>query len=165
VHANSFRRVQELRKEWVPAGSSVLDVGGADVNGTYQPIFADCRYVTLDHERADVIVDGYDWPLEDESFDVVVSGQCLEHDKFFWLTLKNIARVLKPGGIFLLVVPWEAPVHRYPIDCWRFLPDSASVMGEWANMELIEQHGDAGRREGKPGLADLACAYRKRGAG
>ncbi len=83
---------------------------------------------------------------------MVISGQCFEHDKFFWLTLKNIAAVLRPGGPFFLIVPAEWPIHRYPIDCYRFLPDSLAAMAEWAELELIETRFE---------LPDLGGVFRK----
>src|SRR6266545_3768782 len=121
MHRNSYLMMREMKRKYVVSGSKVLDVGGADVNGSYQKMFRDCEYVTLDFEGADIIVKDYSWDLPDESFDVVVSGQTLEHDKFFWLTARNIARVLRRGGSFLLVVPASWHIHRYPVDCYRFL--------------------------------------------
>jgi SAM-dependent methyltransferase len=41
----------------------------------------------------------------DDRFDVVVSNATLEHDPRFWLTLAEMRRVLKPGGLLLIGVP------------------------------------------------------------
>src|SRR5271166_1615924 len=41
----------------------------------------------------------------DAAFDVVVSNATLEHDPRFWLTLAEMRRVLKPGGLLLIGVP------------------------------------------------------------
>jgi SAM-dependent methyltransferase len=41
----------------------------------------------------------------DGLFDVVVSNATLEHDPRFWLTLAEMRRVLKPGGLLLIGVP------------------------------------------------------------
>jgi len=41
----------------------------------------------------------------DGHFDVVVSNATLEHDPRFWLTLAEMRRVLKPGGLLLIGVP------------------------------------------------------------
>jgi hypothetical protein len=46
--------------------------------------------------------------------------------------------VLKPGGTLILTVPSVYPVHGYPADNWRFVPDGlrhlllafAEVLGE-----------------------------------
>jgi len=152
--------MQEMRSRYVLSGARVLDVGGADVNGSYRRLFSDCSYVTLDlHPSADIVVEGYDWPLDDASFDIVVSGQTLEHDKFFWLTVRNIARVVVDDGVFLLVVPAAWPIHRFPIDCYRFLPDSIYAMAEWGGFNVLSVKHDQSSLG--PGRADLAAALRK----
>ena len=54
-------------------------------------------------------------------------------------------RVLKPGGIFYLNAPSNGAFHRYPVDCWRFYPDSAFAMSRWSkrnqiDCEVLEQY-------------------------
>jgi hypothetical protein len=41
-------------------------------------------------------------------------------------------RVLKPEGLFYLNVPSNGAFHRYPVDCWRFYPDSGRALVRWA---------------------------------
>ncbi len=41
----------------------------------------------------------------DNTFDVVLCSSVLEHDQYFWNTLKEVRRVLKPSGLFFLGVP------------------------------------------------------------
>ena len=41
----------------------------------------------------------------DAAFDVVVSNATLEHDPHFWLTLSEMRRVLKTGGLLVIGVP------------------------------------------------------------
>jgi SAM-dependent methyltransferase len=43
--------------------------------------------------------------FSDGVFDIVVSNATLEHDPRFWLTLAEMRRVLKPGGLLLIGVP------------------------------------------------------------
>lgn len=43
--------------------------------------------------------------LADGSFDLVLSNSTLEHDRRFWLTLAELRRLLRPGGLLLLGVP------------------------------------------------------------
>jgi SAM-dependent methyltransferase len=44
-------------------------------------------------------------PFEDESFDLVMTISTLEHDKFFWRSLAEMKRVLRPGGLLIIGVP------------------------------------------------------------
>lgn len=136
MHASSLDMMRNFRK-LIPAGSTVLDVGGADVNGTYRPLFTDCKYSSLDFVKADIIVEGYSWPIADGAFDAVISGQALEHDPFFWVTMQNVARVLRPGGTAVIIVPSAGAIHRHPVDCYRFLPDSVDALARWAGLSVV----------------------------
>jgi hypothetical protein len=54
-------------------------------------------------------------------------------------------RILKPGGIFYLNAPSNGDFHQYPIDCWRFYPDSGHSLSKWSkynqiDCELLEQY-------------------------
>jgi hypothetical protein len=40
--------------------------------------------------------------------------------------------VLKPNGLFYLNAPSNGIFHRFPIDCWRFYPDSGKALVNWA---------------------------------
>lgn len=82
----------------------VLDIGSLDINGNNQYLFDDCLYIGVDllpGKNVDLTTRGHELNLPDESVDVVVSTECFEHDQFYFLTLKNIVRMLKPGGLFV----------------------------------------------------------------
>ena len=84
----------------------ILDLGSLDVNGSYREHFAvgPWTYRGLDAaagKNVDIVLrDPYDWrKIRSDSADVVISGQAFEHVEFFWLTMLEIARVLKPEGL------------------------------------------------------------------
>jgi SAM-dependent methyltransferase len=92
-----------------------------------------------------VLTDPYKLPFDDNSFDYVVSSSCFEHVDFFWLSYLEIMRVLKPSGVFYLNAPSNGDFHRFPIDSWRFFPDSGSSLVKWGNYNgldsvLLEQY-------------------------
>lgn len=81
----------------------------------------------------------YVWfEIASESADVVISGQVFEHIQYFWITMLEVARVLKPGGICCILAPSSGPEHRYPTDCWRFYPDGMTSLAHFAQMKVIE---------------------------
>jgi len=62
------------------------------------------------------------WPLSDESVDVVLSTETLEHVPDPPSFLAEAFRCLKPGGRVLMTVPFAARWHFIPHDYWRFTP-------------------------------------------
>jgi SAM-dependent methyltransferase len=102
-------------------------------------------YTGLDLEpglNVDVVPDTpYVWPeISDESFEICISGQTFEHNPFFWVTASEMARVLVPGGYLCIIAPGGGPVHRYPMDCWRFYPDSWSALCALVGLEVVESY-------------------------
>ncbi len=118
-------------------GATVVDIGAQDVNGSLRDVLpAGLRYVGVDFVAGagvDVVLDDpYKLPFADGSVDIVVSNSCLEHSEMFWLTFLEILRVLRPNGLCYLNVPSNGDFHRYPVDCWRFYPDSGRALVTWA---------------------------------
>lgn len=102
---------------WVGTGKQVLDVGCRD--GTLTRYYAaDNEVVGLDIDRQalEVCAQQLDietrWtdfnqglPFDDAAFDVVVAGEVLEHSISPALLVTEIARVLRPAGMFIGSVP------------------------------------------------------------
>jgi SAM-dependent methyltransferase len=125
----------------------VLDVGSYDVNGSYRNIFADKKYeyVGLDMEKGPnvdlVLKNPYDWDeIETDTFDVIISGQAFEHIEFFWITMAEIARVLKKDGLLCIIAPNGFKEHRFPVDCYRFFSDGMVALAKYVSMEPL--HAD-----------------------
>lgn len=82
------------------------------------------RYVGLDRAGTspppDVVGDAHALPFADASFDHVMSMQVLEHVTDPALCVREIARVLRPGGSAVLTAPGVWPAHEIPWDFWRF---------------------------------------------
>jgi SAM-dependent methyltransferase len=47
--------------------------------------------------------------FESDSFDIVASNAMLEHDRRFWLSVSEMRRVLRPGGLLFIGVPGFVP--------------------------------------------------------
>lgn len=114
----------------------VIEIGSQNVNGSLKdacPIEAE--YIGLDFQAANgvdiVLEDAYNYPIESNTVDIVVSSSCFEHSEMFWLTYLEIMRILKPRGIFYLNAPTVGAVHQYPVDCWRFYPDAGKALITW----------------------------------
>ena len=132
---------------------AILDVGSYDVNGSLKPLLTKLyprgKYIGIDIEKGpnvDLVYDGKILPFDNESFDLIVSTSCFEHDYHFWETFAEMVRVLKKDGIIYINAPSAGPYHCYPIDCWRFYADSWKGLAKWCreyrkmDIEIIESY-------------------------
>lgn len=80
---------------------------------------------TLDYDKnvqPDHTWDGITIPFEDQSYTTIMATEVLEHCPDPQLVLKEIYRVLKPGGIFFFTVPFLWNLHEVPNDEYRYTP-------------------------------------------
>ena len=130
MHKESYELMNEMLGH-VSGGDSlnVLDVGSYNVNGTFRPLVENrgWRYTGMDTiagPNVDVVtVNPFLFPFDDGTFDVVISGSTMEHVMAIWEWLPELVRVLRPGGFLAIHTHWKFPEHRYPVDCWRIMPD------------------------------------------
>lgn len=149
MHKSSYLKMKYFKDTYLNPNVElkILDVGSFDKSGGYNygMILNEDKwtYYGLDlreGNNVDIVVKNpYDWKeIEDESYDLIVSGQAFEHIEFFWLTLEQIKRILKPNGLFFLIVPSKGPVHKNPYDCYRFNEESMKAMAKYINFQVIE---------------------------
>ncbi len=150
----------------------VLDVGSYGVNGTYREIFSDANkfiYTGLDVNPGPnvdyVPQDPYIWPeMEDEFFDVIISGQAFEHIEFPWLIINQMSIKLKQNGLICIIAPSRGPEHKFPVDCWRYYPDGFRALAKWAGLEVMETStmwGASGFSDGSDQWGDTFCILHK----
>ena len=115
-------------RENTPAGAACLAVGGGidafgkDIAHLGKDILADLvNLEVLPGPVVDLVADGHDIPFPDETFDLIISQAVLEHVKRPRRVVAEMLRVLKPGGLIFVDVPFIANVHMYS-DFWRYTP-------------------------------------------
>jgi SAM-dependent methyltransferase len=86
----------------------------------------------------------YGIPLRSNQVDLVLCSQVLVHIPFFWVTLLEVARVLRPGGVAIVVGPSRGHPHG-SLDCWRFYPDSFRAMAAYCGLTLKDSFTDLPR--------------------
>jgi SAM-dependent methyltransferase len=149
MHLNSellFRRY--LSKEFI-TNNKVLEIGPSGNPSTYKKIVNNnsIEWHTLDfvnttfigfatNELTYQITDPYNFPIETHTYDIVISGQVVEHVNKPWRWIKELSRVTKRGGTILMISPISWPYHEAPIDCWRIFPDGIRALSEEAGLVL-----------------------------
>jgi SAM-dependent methyltransferase len=110
------------RARQIPAGARVLDAGAG--KAPYRELFSHCDYRSQDfcqepstmghYSPMDYVCDINDIPVPDESFDVIVSTEVIEHVPDPINTIKEFSRILKRGGLLLLSAPLGSRLHQTP---------------------------------------------------
>lgn len=137
MHQESLQIMQYFIDKYLDKNTEleILDIGSYNINGSFKPLFMNLKwnYAGLDiipGPNVDIISKSlYDFGIS-KQFDVIISGNCLEHVEAPWLLIKEIDKTIKIGGLICLVTPFSINEHRYPIDCWRILPDGYKFMLE-----------------------------------
>jgi SAM-dependent methyltransferase len=119
---------EKLAQAGLNARGYVLDIGaGKQEIRHYLPAY--CHYFSLDyyqtatewyHSIPQVFGDGQALPIRANSIDTVLLLDVLEHLPTPEACVKEVQRVLRPGGKFILQVPFLYPLHDAPYDYQRW---------------------------------------------
>lgn len=100
------------------------------------------KYVGMDYltdrSTPDVVGSATDIPLDDAGFDTVVSTEVLEHVPDPLKALREMYRVLKPGGHLILSTPMYWPRHEVPYDYFRYPYDGLLHLIKTSGFELVQ---------------------------
>lgn len=109
---DSRELISEMIKSVSPKGR-VLDLGCGPRDQAQPMEFVGYRYVGVDYSdpSADLLADAHAIPFGSNSFDCVFSYAVLEHLHSPFLAIREIERVLKPGGLFVGTVSQGEPFH------------------------------------------------------
>lgn len=98
---------------WIVPGARLLDLGCGPRDQAGPAEHLGASYVGIDYssEGADLLADGHAIPFRDGTFDVVLSYAVLEHLYHPFLAVQEVARVLRPGGVYVGTVSQGEPFH------------------------------------------------------
>ncbi|MFI8809883.1 MULTISPECIES: methyltransferase domain-containing protein [unclassified Streptomyces] len=158
MHRSAYEQMELCVEEYLPTSRRhrVVDLGSRVSDRqtrTHKGLLAahDIDYVgvdVLDGPNVDAVMTRpYRIPAKSNSADAVLSGQAFEHIPFFWATMLEIARVLKPGGYAFITAPSRGHAHDAQ-DCWRYYPDGFRALAAHSRLELCEAYTDFPPRKG-----------------
>jgi SAM-dependent methyltransferase len=145
MHKNSRLLFQEYARTYFEPGLSVLEIGPDRDPSTYRELAGGpfTAWDTLDFAgRQDVeltyrTTSEYDFPVADDSYDIVFSAQVIEHVRKIWRWMPEVARVCRPGGLVITINPVSWHYHESPVDCWRIYPEGMRALSEDAGLEVL----------------------------
>lgn len=143
-----------------------VDIGCAD-QAVRRLLPKSAKYIGLDYyetavtwygSRPDVYADARQLPLADDSTESALMLHLLEHLDRPQLALRETARIMRPGGLLLLEVPFIYPVHDAPLDYRRWTSRGIEVEIEQAGLQIVEIDSVGRATETAAVLFNLAIA-------
>ncbi|MBO0748253.1 MAG: methyltransferase domain-containing protein [Acidimicrobiaceae bacterium] len=164
MHENSRLLFNAYARQRFADGQRVLEIGPDGFPSTYRKEVGDLTNLTwdtLDIFPSDQLTypasDPYHFPIENDSYDVVLAGQVIEHVPKIWVWIQEVQRVCKPGGTVVIINPVSWDYHEAPVDCWRIYPEGMRALMEDTELEIEEctfrSLEEPGRKRYLPGRA------------
>lgn len=130
---DEFRRVAPSLR------GRVIDVGCG--LGPYRRLLgAGCSYVGVDWRATpavSVLGDVSRLPIADDVADCILLTEVLEHVPEPLAVLREVRRVLRPGGVAYVTVPMSWCLHGEPFDYYRFTPYGISYLAHRADLSVV----------------------------
>jgi SAM-dependent methyltransferase len=131
-----FQAITPNPYDLLPPNPLIFDIGSKEARGAYA--FGNpppgSKIVCVDIEEnpgVDLVADAHDLHMvPDNSVDFVCSISVLEHVRHPQRVVKEIHRILKPGGIVYINVPFIFPYHADPDDFYRFSYNGVKILCE-----------------------------------
>jgi SAM-dependent methyltransferase len=129
-------------------GKQVIEVGSMNVNGSLRETIeahGPATYIGVDLGEGPGVDEVC--PAEaliarfgEESFDLVVCTEMLEHAREWRVVVTNLKHLVAPGGVLLVTTRSKGfPYHEYPFDYWRFEPDDMRAIFADFSIEVLER--------------------------
>ncbi len=143
MHINSLLLFEKYAKRYFKNNLKVLEIGPNGFPSTYKKSVKSnsISWDTIDLFPNDKLtylaINEYKFPIEDNSYDIVLSGQVIEHVRKVWIWIKELSRVCKKGGLIITINPVSYPFHKSPYDCWRIYPEGMKALYEEVDLKVL----------------------------
>lgn len=119
----------------------LLDAGAGKLPHRFLVGKLGVEYTSLDfkktHPELDVVADIQAMPLPDASFDSAICIEVLEHVPNPEKALRELFRVLKPGGKLVFSVPHFLYLHNEPYDFYRYTKYGLQELARRAGFRVV----------------------------
>lgn len=150
IHAQDYFVIKHLSRfihskiaQYVTPGKRVGDIGCGEQPFRREIEHAGGMYAGIDltqnsQNTVDVLATITNIPLPDNSFDIILCTEVLEHVPDTYLAFKELARLTKPSGKIILTVPFAYPLHEEPYDFLRLTRYQIHECAEKSGLRIIE---------------------------
>ena len=149
MHRNTLMLFEKYAKRYFKDNMKVLEIGPNDHPSSFLKNLNNksIEWHTLDIQNAVIksrrnkctyiIKNVYKFPIKNNTYDIVISGNVIEHVKKIWIWINEITRVCKKGGYVITINPISFPYHESPFDCWRIYPEGMKALYKDAGLKVI----------------------------
>jgi len=121
------------RKELEPLVKSYIGVDHPNVSKLYSSGY-----------KPEILADAKKLPFKSKMFDIALLFQVLEHVDDPGKVVSESARVLKPGGMLIISVPFFYPLHDMPYDFGRYTKTALKSFIDISNLHIIKLETQGG---------------------
>jgi len=130
--AHWARVVMSQRTQGLVAPLDAANMDALELSGSYWQSRRPWRsFQTISYPSFDVCFDA----IYDRQFDIIFAEQVFEHLLYPYRAARNVHRMLRPGGYFLLTLPFLLKIHDVPNDCSRWTPQGLPYFLEECGFE------------------------------
>ncbi len=113
----TLRGVDDAEKIILNLGSGCSDLSENVINVDIYP-----------YKPADLLASIHSLPIASNSVDIILSIACLEHIEDPQRVVKEMYRILKPGGLIRCAIPFMQGIHGSPDDYQRYTPNGLKTL-------------------------------------
>ena len=148
MHPNSRLLFGKYARRYFKPGLRILEIG-PDHPSTLRRLVDDA---SIDWHTVDIFPhpeltytasSEYSFPIPNDTYDIVVASNVLEHVRKIWVWIRELSRVCKPGGHVITVNPVSWPYHEIPIDCWRAYPEGMKALYDEGGLTVVLSEWEA----------------------
>lgn len=142
IRGSHFTKENFMKQTYNNFHGKVLDLGAG--SKPYKKFFSNKQYESCDIiGEQTYICDSEKIPVENKYYDSVFSNQVFEHIPHPWITIREVNRILKPFGTFVITVPQSEEIHGSPNHFYQYTKYGLIKLVEDAGFKVlkIEQKG------------------------
>lgn len=150
MHITSLVSSEEFANTYITHKGIVVDIGGQCINDDSLRKFYENKGLTyicvdiVEHSSVDITIKLDDkLPFDTNSIDYIICNSVFEHHPCFWMTFKEMTRIIKDDGYIYVNSPSSGPYCPYVVDNYKdvfnvrwFYADAGQALAYWSGINV-----------------------------
>jgi SAM-dependent methyltransferase len=144
MHLTSLVASEEFANTYISNKGIVVDVGGGIETNSLRSFYENkgLKYICVDiveHRSVDITIKlGDKLPFNTNSIDYIICNSVFEHHPCFWMTFKEMTRIIKDDGYIYVNSPSSGPYCPFVVDNYRFYADAGQALAYYASIQVCD---------------------------